>query len=63
MKRFWTGVTVVALLVLGYKWGQHVQASADAAVMQQHLADDSLDSETIWEICMPRPAIGSQGDR
>ncbi len=63
MKRFWTCVTVVALLVLGYKWGLHVQASADEAVMDRHLDDDSIAGEALWEICTPRPAAGSQGDR
>ena len=54
MKRFRIGAAVVALLVLGYQWGLHVQTSANEAVMNRHLTDDSIDNETIWAICQIR---------
>jgi hypothetical protein len=47
-------VAVMAVAAAAYQTGVHVQSRTDEAVMRQHLSDDSIDNETVWQICTPR---------
>jgi hypothetical protein len=55
MNRTWFYILLAcALIVAAYKFGVYVEASANQRVWDQHLSDDWIDNETVWQICTPR---------